>query len=152
MAVEGKFILDLSLSPPPPSPGIASDTDRKNLTLHTESGPITAEIWVRPDDRMNSKRVSLDLFSGNGFVRAIIVRFSRSWCHFLMRCELLSFCSTTFSFPTEAAAHFHSWISSCALTLEIYMSRFPVAFAGQLPSVPSTIGLPFLLHSKNVRP
>ena len=77
MAVEGQFILDLSLSPPPPSPGIALDADSKNLTLHRESGPITAEIWIRHDGSMKSKRVSLDLFSGNGLVRAIVVRLSR---------------------------------------------------------------------------
>ena len=67
---------DLSLSPPPPSPGIASDADRKNITLHTESGPITTEIWIRRDGSMKSKRVSLDLFSDNGLVRAIVVRLS----------------------------------------------------------------------------
>lgn len=76
MAVEGQFILDLSLSPPPPPFGITSDTDRKNLTLHTESGPVTADIWIRHNGSPVSKRVSLDLFSGNGFVRAIVVRLS----------------------------------------------------------------------------
>jgi hypothetical protein len=76
MPVEGQFILDPSLLPLPPSPGIASDTGRKNLTLHTESGPIAAEVWVKRDKSTESKRVSLDLFSGNGLVRAIVVRFS----------------------------------------------------------------------------
>jgi hypothetical protein len=77
--VEGQYILDLSLSPPPPSPGIASDKDRKNLTLHTTSGPITAEIWIKHDGSTKSKpkRASLDLSSGNGMVRAIVVRLSR---------------------------------------------------------------------------
>ena len=76
MPVEGRFILDLSLLPLPPPPGIASDIGCKNLTLHTESGPIATEVWIRPDKSTKPKRVSLDLFSGNGIVRAIVVRVS----------------------------------------------------------------------------
>ena len=74
--VDGHFILDLSLSPPPPPPSSAVplDKDRKNLTLHTTSGAITAEIWTRHDGSTKPKRVSLDLSSGNGNVRAIVVR------------------------------------------------------------------------------
>ena len=76
--MKGQFILDLSLPPPPPSPGITPDTDRKNLTIHTTSGPITAEIWIKHDRSTKSKRVSLDLYSGNGMVRAIVVRLYSS--------------------------------------------------------------------------
>ncbi len=75
--IDGQFILDLSLSPPPPPPGISSGKDRKNLALHTTNGPVTAEIWVRHDGSTKSKRVSLDLSSGNGIVRATVVRFSQ---------------------------------------------------------------------------
>lgn len=77
MPVEGQFVLDPSLLPLPPSPGIASDTARKNLTLHTVSGPITAEVWIKCNKNTEPKRVSLDLFSGNGLVRAIVVRLAR---------------------------------------------------------------------------
>ena len=70
------FLLDLSLSPPPPSPGIASDADHKNLTLHTTSG-FNAEIWISHDRSTKLKRASLELCSGNGMVRAIEVRLSR---------------------------------------------------------------------------
>ena len=56
--------------------GIASDTDRKNFTPNTESGPVTAGIWIRHNGSTKSRRVFLDLFSGNGFVRAIVVRLS----------------------------------------------------------------------------
>ena len=71
--MKGQYILDLSLPPPPPPPGIALGTDRKNLTLHTTSGQVTAEIWVRHRST-ESKRVSLDLCSDNGPVRAIAAR------------------------------------------------------------------------------
>ena len=75
--MEENFILDLSLPPPPLPAGVASDTDRKNLTLHTTGGRVSAEIWIRHDGRTKPKRVSMDLYSGNGFVRAIVVRLSR---------------------------------------------------------------------------
>jgi hypothetical protein len=38
----------------------------------------TAEIWIKHDGGMNSKRVSLDLGSNDGTVRAIVVRISLS--------------------------------------------------------------------------
>ena len=72
--VNGQYILDLAIAPPPLPPGIAPDAVRKNLTLHTENGHVNAEIWIRHDRNANSKRVSLDMYSGNGAVRAIVVR------------------------------------------------------------------------------
>ncbi|KAF8475272.1 hypothetical protein DFH94DRAFT_760339 [Russula ochroleuca] len=72
--VNGQYILDLSLAPPPLPPGIAPDAVRKNLTLHTTNGHVTAEIWIKHDRSTKSKRVSLDMYSRNGAVRAIVVR------------------------------------------------------------------------------
>jgi hypothetical protein len=76
--VNEQFILDLSLPPPPPPPGITSDTNGKNLTLHTTKGPVKAEIWIRHKGSPKSKRVSLDLCSSEGPMRAIVVRLSLS--------------------------------------------------------------------------
>jgi len=70
--VDGHFVLDLSLSPPPPVHGISSDKDRKNLTLHTTSGSIKAEISTKHDESTKSNRVSLDLSSDNGNVCAVV--------------------------------------------------------------------------------
>ncbi|KAI9511398.1 hypothetical protein F5148DRAFT_1171286 [Russula earlei] len=77
--LEGQYILDLALRPPPPSPGIVTDAEakdrkdltvHKNLTLHTTSGPITTEIWMNYDRSVKSKRVSVELCSDYGFVHA----------------------------------------------------------------------------------
>ncbi|KAH9954739.1 hypothetical protein BC827DRAFT_1241236 [Russula dissimulans] len=66
-SVEGRYIVDLALPPPPSS---APDTDRKNVSLHTTSGSINAEVWVIHDGSAESKRVSLAMSSDNGRVRA----------------------------------------------------------------------------------
>jgi len=79
--VEGQYVLDLSLPPPPSSaPGILSDQDRKNLSLYTTSGSIDAEIWIIHDGAMSGKpkRAHMELFTDNGVVRAIVVRSRRS--------------------------------------------------------------------------
>ncbi|KAH9962563.1 hypothetical protein BC827DRAFT_199261 [Russula dissimulans] len=72
--IQGQYILDLSLRPPPPSPPVVvSGTEAKtlkNLSLHTTSGPITAEIWMTYDRGVKSNRVSLELCSDNGVVHA----------------------------------------------------------------------------------
>ena len=73
--VEGQYVLDLSLPPPPSSaPGILSDQDRKNLSLYTTSGPIDADIQIIHDGVMSEKRVSMELCTDNGVVRAKLVR------------------------------------------------------------------------------
>ena len=146
--MNGQFILDLSLSPPPPSPGIASDSDRKNLALHTTSGPISADILIRPHGRTKSKRVSLGLSSSNGTVRAIVVRLS----HTILVPSLDEIRhSTTLSPSTGTGVRFHSSTSSYVPTTETYTSHFLAAFAGQSPSAPVTTGLPFLLRSKDIQ-
>ena len=152
--MNGHFILDLSLSPPPPSPGIASDTDRKNLTLHTTSGPISADIWIRPHGRTKSKRVSLDLSSGNGPVRAIVVRPSlNSNAHPLMRRRKKYEYITARPYLPQQKQPCTS-VSRHRATRQLWrcMSPFPVASAGQSPSAPVTTGSPLLLRAKSVRP
>ncbi|KAH9981978.1 hypothetical protein BJV74DRAFT_797690 [Russula compacta] len=48
--LEGQYLLDLSLPPPPPSLfGIVSDADHKNPLLYSTSGSITAEVWIIHD-------------------------------------------------------------------------------------------------------
>ena len=146
--MDGEFILDLSLPPPP---GIALGTNRKNLTLHTTSGRVTAEIWTRQNGSVESNRVSLDLCSGNGPVRAIVARLSLS----ILASSLVEMGfihhSTTFFPPIGAAAHVHSSTWSCVLTMEMYTSRFPVAFMGQSPSAPMMTESPFLVRLESVR-
>ena len=72
--MKGQFNLDLSLPPPP---GIALDTNPKNLILHTTCGQVNAEIWIKHDRGTRSKRISLDMSSGaGGSVRAIVVCLS----------------------------------------------------------------------------
>jgi hypothetical protein len=130
--VDGHFILDLSLPPPPPSPTISSDEDRKNLTLNTTSGPITAEIWTRHDGSTKSKRVSLDLSSGNGNVRAIVVRLLLSILASFPGFKGCLHDSTTLPAPTErVTVHAHSSTWRYVQITETSFSRFPVAFAGQ---------------------
>ena len=74
--MEEKFLVDLSLPPLSPPLGTALGANRKNLTLHTTSGRVTAEIWIRHNESTESNRVSLDLRSDNGPVRAIVVCLS----------------------------------------------------------------------------
>ena len=75
LGVEGQYVIDLSLPPPPPlAPGILSDQDRKNLSLYTTSGPIDADIQIIHDGVMSEKRVSMELCTDNGVVRAKLVR------------------------------------------------------------------------------
>jgi len=57
------------------TPGIVSDQDRKNLSLYTTCGPIDTEIWIVHDGSGESKRVSMELTTDDGSVRATIVRF-----------------------------------------------------------------------------
>ncbi|KAH9981983.1 hypothetical protein BJV74DRAFT_887223 [Russula compacta] len=71
VAVKGQYVLDLSL-PPPPLPARGIDISRKNLSLHTMKGPITAEIWIIHDGSGRSKRVSLELIGDNGLVNATV--------------------------------------------------------------------------------
>ena len=72
VGVEGQYILDLSL---PPVPGaIARDTDPKNLSLHTTCGRVDAEIWVIHDGSGDPRRVTLDMCTDSGAIRAILVR------------------------------------------------------------------------------
>ncbi|KAH9981973.1 hypothetical protein BJV74DRAFT_852878 [Russula compacta] len=68
VGVKGQYLLDLSLPPPPFVPGV--DTNAKNVSLHTTSGSIIADIWLIHDGSARTKRVSLDLRSDNGVVRA----------------------------------------------------------------------------------
>jgi hypothetical protein len=76
-AVEGQYLLDLSLPPPPPPvPRAATDKDPKNLSVYTTSGPITAEILLIHDGSGASKRVSLDLCTDDGSLHATVVRSS----------------------------------------------------------------------------
>ena len=80
-AVEGQYVLDLSLPPPPPPvPRAVTDKDPENLSVYTTSGPITAEIWLIHDGSAMSKRVSLDSCTDNGFLQATVVRLLRSQC------------------------------------------------------------------------
>jgi hypothetical protein len=72
-AVEGQYILDLSL-PPPSVAGIVPDPDPKNLSLRTTSGHINAEIWIIHDGSGEPKKVSLDLRTDGGAIRAKLVR------------------------------------------------------------------------------
>jgi hypothetical protein len=73
VGVEGQYVVDLSL-PPPSVPGaIAQDTDPKNLSLHTTCGRIDAEIWVIHDGSGNPKRVTLNMCTDSGPIRAILV-------------------------------------------------------------------------------
>jgi hypothetical protein len=79
--VEGKYVLNLSLPPPPQSaPGIASDQDRKNLSLFTTSGLIDAEVSIIHDGSGKSKRASMELCTNNGFIQAKVVGFPRVFC------------------------------------------------------------------------
>ena len=74
LGVEGQYVLDLSLPPPPSlAPGILSGQDRKNLSLYTTSGPINAEIQIIHGGVMSGKRVSMELCTDNGVVRAKVV-------------------------------------------------------------------------------
>lgn len=145
--VNEQVILDLSMVPPPLPPGVASGTVCKNLTLHTTNGHVTAEIWIRHDGSTESKRVSMDLSTDNGAVRATVVRRSLDYstvpCTQIAKREkkIQTHNSTTVSLlVTEASVHFRSSTWSCVLIMEMYISRFPVAFAGQLPSALVTTG------------
>jgi hypothetical protein len=78
-SINGKYILDSSdLSIPPTLLPLLVVLPFKNLRLHTTSGSVTAEVWIRHDGSlsMNSKRVPWELGSNSGSVRAIVVRFS----------------------------------------------------------------------------
>ena len=57
---------------PPGSP----DRVRKNLTLRTTNGYVTAETWIRHYGNTESNRVSMDLSTDNGAVHATVVRHS----------------------------------------------------------------------------
>ncbi|KAH9066823.1 hypothetical protein EDB87DRAFT_1782634 [Lactarius vividus] len=69
VAIEGKYFIDLSITPPPQS---VSDVvaGAKNLSLYTTSGSVTADIWVTGNNKV--KQVSVKLCSDNGRVRAKI--------------------------------------------------------------------------------
>jgi len=75
--IQGQYILDLSLRPPPPStPDVIRLGVPKNLSLHKTSGPITAEIWMTYDCSVKSKRASVELCSDYGVVHAKLHDFS----------------------------------------------------------------------------
>ena len=104
VGVEGQYVLDLSL-PPPSVPGaIAQDTDPKNLSLHTTCGRIDAEIWVIHDGTGNPKRVTLNMCTDSGAIRAILV--STLWLlhHHISSQNNDDDTSTTLPPPTETAA------------------------------------------------
>ena len=74
VGVEGQYVVDLSL-PPPSVPGaIAQDTDPKNLSLHTTYGRIDAEIWIIHGGTGDPRRVTLNMCTDSGAIRAILVR------------------------------------------------------------------------------
>jgi len=67
VAIQGQYFLDLSI---PPAPQFVSDavSGIENLSLHTTSGAVNADVWVTGNNRSN--RVSLKLCSDNGHVHA----------------------------------------------------------------------------------
>ncbi|KAI9511395.1 hypothetical protein F5148DRAFT_344641 [Russula earlei] len=67
--VEGQYMLDLSL-PSFSTPGVVSDTDGKNLSLHTTCGPVNAEVWIVHDGSGKSRQVSLAMSTDSGRIRA----------------------------------------------------------------------------------
>jgi len=70
--VEGLYVLDLSL-PPPPLLDNTSNVPRNNLSLLTTSGHITAEILVLHNGRTKSMPVFMNLRSDKGSVHAKVV-------------------------------------------------------------------------------
>lgn len=86
-AVEGQYLLDLSLARAPqslwgPIPYVDSNTPADNLTLRTTSGAVTAEIWIIHNGSERLSRASLVLCSNNGFIDAKVVRIPDP-CHAL---------------------------------------------------------------------
>jgi hypothetical protein len=69
VGIQGQYFIDLSI---PPAPQSVSDvvSGGKNLSLHTTSGVVTADVWVT--GRNKFKRVSMKVSSDNGPVHAKI--------------------------------------------------------------------------------
>jgi hypothetical protein len=63
----------------PPLGPEESEENRKNLSLHSKHGSVTAEIWLlgvrdaQPFDSKKTKRTTLDICSQNGSVTARVV-------------------------------------------------------------------------------
>ncbi|KAH8983130.1 hypothetical protein EDB86DRAFT_2967973 [Lactarius hatsudake] len=69
VAIKGKYFIDLSILPPPPSvSGVAAGA--KNLSLYTTSGAVTADVWVTGNNK--DRQVSIKLCSDKGHVHAKI--------------------------------------------------------------------------------
>lgn len=73
VAIQGQYLIDLSILPVPQSVSDAI-AGAKNISLHTTSGAITTDVWLAGNNK--SKRVSMKLCSGNGPVCAKVVRLS----------------------------------------------------------------------------
>jgi hypothetical protein len=68
VAIEGQYFIDLSI---PPAPQFVSDavSGTENLSLHTTSGAVTADVWVTGKNKPQCG-VSMKLCSDNGHVHA----------------------------------------------------------------------------------
>jgi hypothetical protein len=72
VAIEGQYFIDLSI---PLAPQFVSDavSGTENLSLHTTSGAVTADVWVTGKNKPQCG-VSMKLCSDNGHVHAKVVR------------------------------------------------------------------------------
>ena len=71
VAIQGQYFLDLSIPPAPQSVPVAV-SGTENLSLHTTSGAVNADVWVTGNNK--SQQVSIKLCSDNGNVHAKVVR------------------------------------------------------------------------------
>lgn len=79
-SINGEYVIDTGMSIPsyllPPLGPEESEENRKNLSLHSKHGSVTAEIWLlgvrdaQPFDSKRTKRTTLDICSQNGSVTA----------------------------------------------------------------------------------